>query len=771
MAREGGKVSRTGAVTRSVRERTGQARAAAAMLARALESPSGAWGVLITLLAAVVASCIVLWAREQPLVAVGRVVDETRQLRVDLESRDRAAETEAQESARARTPRVYVAAGEVLAEIQKSLEGLPQAVASAAGLDRVDETVREKFGLTPELLASMQALASQDPRSWKQAVGRLMSFVERRPILDEAAYQRASTEGLHTTIRLVRPDGTSVLVPRTEALNLAQSDLLAEAMRALVRDAGLFGPPATVAYNRLIREARATYRYDDVQTIADQAGAAAAVQPVLIRTPRGQVLFSRGDVLSETQLQLFRAELAQFPAKAGAQEVWLPRLALVAVAAAVAFAASGYTAIFVPRIRKSPGRMTSAAALLVIALLAACGGTVLYPALDAVTAVCPVLLVAMLLTITYDPRVALAYGVLLATLVCVAIDATIGHFAVLVTGVATAAWQLRDISDRRTMVRAALVTGSSLALATLVAGLLERPLPVAMQEIAVDAGLALAGAVLCGGVTLFILPTVERLFDVATGLTLIELRDPKQPLLRELQQRAPGTYNHSLNVASIAEAAADAIGANALLTYVGGLYHDIGKMNKPEYFVENRSGGTNKHDRLSPALSLLVIVGHVKDGMELAMEFGLPRAVRHFIEAHHGTTLVEYFYHRAKERALAAAQAEDAEIDEAAADLSGGDMPDEVEYRYGGPKPQTKEVAILMIADAVESATRSLPEPTPARIDALVRDLANKRLMDGQFDDCELTLRELNVICESIARTVTSIYHGRIAYPTERARA
>ncbi|MCX5690020.1 MAG: HDIG domain-containing protein, partial [Planctomycetota bacterium] len=261
-------------------------------------------------------------------------------------------------------------------------------------------------------------------------------------------------------------------------------------------------------------------------------------------------------------------------------------------------------------------------------------------------------------------------------------------------------------------------------------------------------------------------PMLEQLFNVTTGLTLMELRDPKQPLLRELQVRAPGTYTHSLNVASIAEAAAEAIGADSLLTYVGALYHDVGKMNKPEYFVENQVPGINKHDRLSPAMSLLIIVGHVKDGMELAREFRLPRNIQHFIEAHHGTTLVEFFFARAKLLAqkagagptLPGREEEETEPDDVY-------IPDEFEYRYPGPRPRSKECAILMIADAVESATRTLADPTPSRIESLVRTLANRRLMDGQFDDCELTLRELNLIVESISRTLASMFHARIAYP------
>lgn len=279
-----------------------------------------------------------------------------------------------------------------------------------------------------------------------------------------------------------------------------------------------------------------------------------------------------------------------------------------------------------------------------------------------------------------------------------------------------------------------------------------------VSEVIVDCAIAAGGALLTGGMTLFVLPTIERAFNVTTGLTLIELRDPKQPLLKELQQRAPGTYNHALTVASIAEAAADAIGADSLLTYVGALYHDVGKMNKPEYFVENQAGGPNKHDRLSPAMSLLVVVGHVKDGMELAREYRIPRSLQHFIESHHGTTLVEYFFHRAKQQALASA----------GGDAEEAQMPNEFEYRYPGPKPRTREAAILMVCDATESAARAMPDPTPAKLDALVRSIADKRLADGQFDDCELTLKDLHAIVESVSRTLAGMYHARVQYPGEK---
>jgi putative nucleotidyltransferase with HDIG domain len=361
--------------------------------------------------------------------------------------------------------------------------------------------------------------------------------------------------------------------------------------------------------------------------------------------------------------------------------------------------------------------------------------------------------------VAYDQRLAFVISSLHALLLAFALKQPIGVLIILIVAAGLAPVLLKEIRDRRTLINMSLISGVTLAAVTLLVGPIDRPLTAgAFEDLIADAAFAGAGGLLVGSIVFVILPVIENVFDITTGMTLIERRDPKQPLLRELQQRAPGTYNHSLNVASISEAAADAIGADPLLTYVGGLYHDIGKMNKPEYFVENQSGGPNKHDKLSPAMSLLVIVGHVKDGLELAREFDLPRPLHHFIEAHHGTTLVEYFFERAKRQVL----------DEVGENGEAAPEPDEIEYRYPGPRPRTKEVAILMLADAVESATRSMAEPTPSRIDALVRDLAAKRLLDGQFDDCDLSLKELRTVADSISKSVASIYHGRIAYPSDK---
>ncbi len=250
------------------------------------------------------------------------------------------------------------------------------------------------------------------------------------------------------------------------------------------------------------------------------------------------------------------------------------------------------------------------------------------------------------------------------------------------------------------------------------------------------------------------LPLVEKSFGVQTDLSLLELGDASHPLLRRLAQRAPGTYNHSINVASIAEAAAEAIGANGLLVRVGAYFHDIGKMFKPEYFIENQSTGVNQHDSLQPAMSTLVIIAHVKDGADLARNHHLPMPIIDFILQHHGTTLVEYFYREAARRSE---------------ESPNGESVSDKDFRYPGPKPQTLEAAVMMLADTVESASRTLVDPTPARIKGLVDSISQKKMADGQFDECGLTFRQLDRIRQSLIKSLTAIYHARVKYPGQQS--
>ena len=263
-----------------------------------------------------------------------------------------------------------------------------------------------------------------------------------------------------------------------------------------------------------------------------------------------------------------------------------------------------------------------------------------------------------------------------------------------------------------------------------------------------DAMWSLVGGISAGVLITSALPFMERWFDVLTEIRLVELADTHRPLLNEFSLLAPGSFQHSLMVGQLAEEAANTIGADGLLCRVGALYHDIGKMNKPGYFVENMQGGDNVHDRLSPEMSRLVVIAHVKDGKSIAEEERLPKPIVDMIPMHHGTSDVEFFFHKKAQQ-----------VDEEEADRT------RETFRYPGPKPTFREAGILMLADGVEASSRTLSDPTPARVRQHVRNIIQARTGDGQLDECDLTMSDLHGIEDAFVRVLSAIHHGRVKYP------
>jgi putative nucleotidyltransferase with HDIG domain len=259
---------------------------------------------------------------------------------------------------------------------------------------------------------------------------------------------------------------------------------------------------------------------------------------------------------------------------------------------------------------------------------------------------------------------------------------------------------------------------------------------------------ALAGGMLTAAVASFFIPVCESLFAVTTGIKLVELANTNLPLLRRLAFEAPGTFQHSLMVANLAKSGCEAIGADSVLAYTAALYHDIGKVFRPEYFVENQRPGQNRHDKLLPSMSALILINHVKDGLELAREQHLPEPIQDAIAEHHGTRLITYFYNKAKEM-------HDPQAGEVAAE----------KFRYPGPRPQNKVMGVLMLADGVEAACRSLEDPSPVRLRTVIKAITDDCLRDGQLDETDLTLGDLNRIAEAFQRVLTHIHHRRLDYP------
>jgi hypothetical protein len=323
-----------------------------------------------------------------------------------------------------------------------------------------------------------------------------------------------------------------------------------------------------------------------------------------------------------------------------------------------------------------------------------------------------------------------------------------------------------QVRRRSKLIRAGLYVGLAIWMLSLTFGLIG-PInwfyPTANDwgmlglQSALAIGNGIATATIAGGV----LPMLENLFGITTDISWLEASDLNHPLLRRMTIEAPGTYHHSLVVANLAEAAAEAVGANATLCRVCAYFHDVGKLVKPEYFTENMSFERNPHDDLAPTMSALIIIAHVKEGVDLALKHRLNQRIIDIIQEHHGTSIVRYFYQRALQ------QHEDARAGGKIMKLREDDIPEvkEESFRYSGPKPQTKESAIVSLADTVESASRSLEKPTPQKIETLVNELIEERISDRQLDDCDLTLGELKVIADRFRFTLLSMLHTRIAYP------
>ncbi|MGD0653309.1 MAG: HDIG domain-containing metalloprotein [Thermoguttaceae bacterium] len=362
----------------------------------------------------------------------------------------------------------------------------------------------------------------------------------------------------------------------------------------------------------------------------------------------------------------------------------------------------------------------------------------------------PLLLFGMTTAIVYRPVFALLLTGVLSLIIVMALGQGLPELILLMGVATTAILNLGRIRTRSKLIFVGLFAGGVAFLMSVGLGLIDdQPFDLILMSHSAIVGLwtLTAGFVMTG-----LLPFIEHMFGILTDLSLLELGDVSHPLLQEMVRRAPSTYNHSITVGSIAEAAADTIGARGLLCRVGAYFHDIGKMLKPGYFIENQGPDEdNRHESLVPAMSTLVIIAHIKDGSDLARQHHLPQPIVDMIAQHHGTQLVEYFFDRAQQQS----------------DPQNGEV-DESNFRYPGPKPQTKEAAVLMLADAVESASRTLVDPAPARIESLVCELAEHRLDDGQFDESGLTLRELRAIERSLVMSLTSIYHGRIKYPEQK---
>ena len=635
-------------------------------------------------------------------------------------------------------------------DLAERLDDLTVSVAKAVDFAALPENLRASWKLSPEAFDELKAATDSPERrdALHRQIVKAFEPIARDGVLGYETLPRSEESSRTLSIRLTgQGPADAHAVPREQVVpeRVAKSD----GPVALAFVAAFTAPRVGPLLFHLVADKLAATRtlvYEEPYTTRQRDLARDRVKEIFDTYRRGELLVEQDQTVGDDQIQLLlleheRAnELMTFSARAR-------RMASMVVLVAALFALIGY---YIhrnePRIAKDLKRIAALCGLVVAAI-----GLVRLLAVQPWDAeLIPVAIAAMILAIAYDPHFALMVTFGLCLLTSLALGTGIPHFVVLMGGTAAGVLTLNEVRTRTKLIKVGASAALGYFVLTWATGLWQnQPFSLIVTDSLWRAGWGLMAGFFLGGS----LPFVENSFGIVTGISLLELGDITHPLLQELVRRAPGTHNHSITVGAIAESAAERIGAHALLVRIGAYFHDIGKMLKAHYFVENQVGGNNRHVNLAPAMSTLIIIGHVKDGVDLGRQHHLPEAIIDLIEQHHGTTLVEFFYHEANRRSEANPDA--------------GVMPESA-FRYPGPKPQSKEAGILMVADAVESASRTLSEPTPARLENLVRDLIARRLRDGQFDDCGLTLKEIGEIRESLIKSLIGIYHGRVKYPEQR---
>ena len=493
-------------------------------------------------------------------------------------------------------------------------------------------------------------------------------------------------------------------------------------------------------YNKVMKANYLTNPFRQQQRINE---AIANISPTKGAMAQGQVIVRRGDIITEEIANTLQSLDAARSLNASTFEQWLRLLGGIVLVVVISFVFYIYLHLYRKKIFED--NVQFLLVFLIMSLVTAPAGALLY--FDVIhPLIIPIAIAPIILTIIFDSRVGLIASLTLASLIGLVHGYDFEYTIAAIAACSMGVFSVRDIRDRSQFFfgTPGIVWGTFLI--TLGAFSLSK-----MDSI--DVILNYLFYITIG--SLFILFTyplillIEKVFDVVTDFTLLELGDTNQPLLKELMNKAPGTFHHSMHVANLVESAASAIGAKTMLSRVGAMYHDIGKVLKPEYYVENQSSGVNEHDKLKPQMSAMVIKAHVSEGVKMAQEAGIPDKIIDFIRTHHGTSVIRYFFEKAKDND------------------SMKEVTAEEKFRYDGPLPSTKETGILLLADGIEAASRAMKNPTYPRLENLVNRMVDARVNEGQLSHCPLTFRDLQLIKESFLTVLMGIYHHRVEYPAD----
>jgi len=681
-----------------------------------------------------------------PGVSVGDIARETVVARARFTSRNIARTNELRSVAREKALSEYVERPNWRKDLFGAVETLLSAVESAADLDAARGTLRANgVDIDPApLWEAMRGDAGRRRGEIMRSVEAAVGDLAKAGVIDDARMDFELVAGRQGIVRRDE-DGTVVEAPFGTARQpgvLSVGSARGNLARSL-RDAFPGRPRLAEALAAaLSRSLGPTLRFHAEHTRERREKAAADVEEVRTRHEPGDVIVSKGYPIDADVRENILREAEAYRAGRPLRQRLLRLLGILVLVGAIAGVVSWAAT------RLDPGAVLSSRVAFFVCLfdLIVVGATKVLVVWGLPALLSPVALVAILLALSVSPLLAAVNVVGLAAVVALAAGS---EFSLPVTLVAGGI--VGGLAAARTRRRSELLRAGAVAGVVQLAAVAAAKLCTGVEDVAVlldNGGWALLNGAGCGLVVLGLLPIAEAAFGVTTDISLLELSDQNHPALRRLLTEASGTYHHSLIVGNLSEAAALAVGANALLARVASYYHDLGKIDRPEYFIENKPPGRSRHDALSPTMSTLIITSHVRDGIALGRQYRLPRAILDVIAQHHGTSIVEFFYRAAKDRA------------------QDGGIDDQL-FRYPGPKPRTREAAIVLLADSVEAASRALADPTSVRLKKLVAEIIMKRLLDGQFDESGLTLTDLKVVQECFIRVLSSMFHSRVRYPED----
>jgi len=641
---------------------------------------------------------------------------------------------------RERTLSVYSERGNWSDEVTSVARALIEAAEAAETAETARSGLLAEKGINLDPEAVWEALHSDDAGARRKIEGAIevaTGSLFRRHVIADARFDAERDSGRRRIIV-----GQEHLVLATPGGSLGVMDIATarEEMRKDIR-AALEPKLAESIIAALERALVPSLTYDEKLSTERRARAASKVAEVPADVAVGYVIAREGEIIGQTQYVLIQLEAATYHGDRSAISHAMRLAGTFIALLAIVIALGAAMGRLEPRTLATLRTILFAGTLDLLVVAAARGLVVAgFSALLA-----PAALVGVVFALTVSPLFAALNSVAVAAAVALAAGPDYAVPFALAAGALAGAHAAARARRRSELLRAGVIAGIVQFLVTI--GV---KLATGVEDLSVlleHGGLGLLNGFLSGLVALGLLHIAEMGFGVTTDVSLLELSDQNHPALRRLLMAAPGTYHHSLIVGNLSETAALMIGANALLARVASYYHDLGKVDRPEYFTENEPLGRSRHEGLSPAMSTLIITSHVRDGVSLASDYHLPKAILDITAQHHGTSLVEFFYRKAVEQA--------------------GDEPvDKQRFRYAGPKPRTREAGIVLLADVVEAASRSLDEPTSARLKKLVHDLMMQRLLDGQFDESGLTLNDLRTIEDSFVKVLTSMFHTRVPYPT-----